>query len=89
MTLKTTTPNLGSGKAVFVHCPNCSKMFPMTDDDERVVGPPASCTRCGCPIEESAKSRAFMNGLAEKEHDPALAALGRASRGEEIATDDE
>ncbi len=77
-------PNLGDGSSEYVHCPNCSKMFQVVDGQGRIVTAPANCTRCGCPVEDGKNARDFMNEVAKAQHDPALSAMGRRSRGEQV-----
>ena len=60
-----------------VQCPNCSRMYPTKDDQDREVGHPPKCTRCGCPMVAGKQSDAWMNEQAEKNHDPRIAAMGR------------
>ena len=82
MTLKTTQPNVGNENVLYADCPNCSRMFQVMDDQGKKVGLPPECPRCTCPIDEKAnKAVAWMNEQAERHHEPALAELGRRSRG--------
>jgi len=85
MALMRSRPNLGDPNSEYVHCPNCSKMFQVVDPDGKAVGAPANCTRCGCPVEDGKNARKFMDDMAEAQHDPALAAMGARSRGEQVA----
>ena len=82
MGLEITMPNVGDGKTEYVHCPNCSKMYMLTNSEGESQTLPANCSRCRCPVEDSAKARRFMDEAADREHQPALAAMGRRSRGE-------
>ena len=62
-----------------VHCPNCSKMYRLADDQGKAETLPESCKRCGCPM-NLRSAEEWMNNLAETEHDPALASLGNRTR---------
>ncbi len=62
-----------------VHCPNCSKMYRLADDQGKSETLPVSCKRCGCPMDIRSAEQ-WMNNLAVTEHDPDLAALGTRSR---------
>ena len=83
--LATKSPNIGSDKAVWVQCPNCSKMYQHTDYEGKLQGLPANCTRCGCPMDESSEGKQaadWMNQQAEATHDPAVANFGAQMRGQ-------
>ena len=87
MALKRTMPNLGDGNTEYVHCPNCSKMYRVVDADGNSDTLPANCKRCGCPVEDSPKALKFMDDFAKANHDPALSAMGKRSRGELVIVD--
>lgn len=83
--LTTKTPNIGNDKAVWVQCPNCSKMYQHTDYEGKRQGLPPTCTRCGCPMDESADGKEASNWMdqqAEITHDPAVANFGAQMRGQ-------
>jgi hypothetical protein len=85
MALKTSSPNIGSNKVVYVHCPNCSKMYRMVDEEGNPDGLPSTCKRCGCPMDnspEGKKAQQWMDTQADGAYDPAIASFGRQMRGE-------
>jgi len=83
MVLKTSQPNMGSDKLLYKHCPNCTKGFRSIDGDGKEDQVPPHCKRCGCPMYDNGgpDALAFSEAQARGEHQPALAAMGAASRG--------
>ena len=79
-TLRTSEVNVGGSNNIAAHCPNCSKMYPTTDDQGRQAGMPALCQRCGCPMDNDKQAKIWMNEQAELAHDPSLAAIGAKTR---------
>mgnify|MGYP001615162536 CR=1 FL=1 len=35
-------------------CPNCSRMYPLTDEKGETLDLPGQCKRCGCPMDSKA-----------------------------------
>lgn len=85
MELRRTYPNVGNDNVEYVHCPHCSRMHLAVNEDGEEEELPSKCRRCGCPLKSGKAARDFMNAQAEAEHVPALAELGRKSRGEAVA----
>ena len=80
--LETSQPNIGSGKEVYAHCPNCSKMYLSENDRGRPQTLPQTCERCECPMVAGDESKAYMDLAAEENHDEAVSLFGRQYRGE-------
>ena len=68
-----------------IQCPNCSRLYPTTDEKGAEVDVPSKCRRCDSPM-DPAKAEAFINKQAEEAHDPRLAAEGRRLRNEETVS---
>ena len=77
--LREADTNIAVEDSRVVHCPNCSKMYRLADDQGKSETLPESCKRCGCPM-NLRSAEEWMNNLAVAEHDPALASLGNRSR---------
>ena len=63
-------------------CPHCSRSYEAEKDQAGTlvkVGSPANCSRCGCPMDETAQ--AFSEERARGEHNPAISAIGAQMRG--------
>ena len=60
-------------------CPNCSKMYRLTDEKGQENELPTKCKRCGSPMDFE-KAQAFSEAQAVKENQPALTQLGDAMR---------
>lgn len=51
--VKMTVQNEGTNAEIpFAHCPNCSMMHALRDEEKkRNIPMPATCERCGCPMD--------------------------------------
>ena len=79
-TLRTSEINTGGTNNIVAHCPNCSKMYPTTDEQGRGAGFPPQCQRCGCPMDNEKNAETWMNMQAEGAHDSNLAKIGAVTR---------
>ena len=61
--LKVDTVELPGGIGVGHVCPYCTKVYPTTDTDDNPVDMPATCKRCGSPMDK-AESQAFADAKA-------------------------
>ncbi len=83
MVLVVSAPNIAYdeniGPIECVACPNCSRMFTTRDVKGERYEIPSRCRRCGSPMNED-EARKFAAAEAAREHNPALAALGKRTR---------
>lgn len=60
-------------------CPNCSKLYRLTDERGESNELPTRCRRCGAPM-DSEKALVFAEEQAVKEHQPSLTQLADTLR---------
>ena len=58
------TTEIPGGDLQAWQCPNCSKAYPMQDEDGRSLQCPGRCARCDCPMDiEQAKKFADAEAM--------------------------